>query len=30
MWMVLGLSAIVFAALNVIWTIKNKNSKFID
>lgn len=28
MWMVLGLSATVFAALNMIWTIKNKNAKW--
>ena len=28
MWMVLGLSAIVFAALNMIWTFKNKNAKW--
>ena len=28
MWMVLGFSAIVFAALNMIWTFKNKNAKW--
>lgn len=28
MWIVLGLSAIVFAALNMIWTFKNKNAKW--
>lgn len=28
MWLFLGLSAIVFAALNIIWTFKNKNAKW--
>ena len=28
MWMVLGISAIVFTVLNLVWTFNNKNAKW--
>ncbi len=28
MWFVFGIIAILFAGLNVIWTLKNKNAKW--
>ena len=27
MWLIFGISSIVFAGLNVIWTVKNKNAQ---
>jgi len=29
MWMVLGISAIVFTILNLVWTFNNKNAKWL-